>query len=157
MPKITFRKAFDPVKPLHDFSPSSMIEDDIRLKRDENGNCVYVKVGEKDMQSYINSFAAGCSLIAMLEKCSFMPISEKIRYFSQKPDSVSFDTTILPKDGIEAFNVYKRYEHIVPDFTKRMRSGESFKSIMKSYQDSVKKQKAPKPVEEKEVIEDGKK
>lgn len=157
MPKITFRKAYDPVKPLHDVAPSTMIEDDIRLKRDENGNCVYVKVGEKDMQSYINSFAAGCSLAAMLDKCSFMPISEKIKYFSQKPDGVSADTTILPKDGTEAFNIYKRYERIVPDFTKRMRSGESFESIIKSYHDSIKKKKAPKPVEEKEVNEDGKK
>lgn len=110
-----------------------VIEDEIRLKRDENMNCIYSKVGEKNVNEYINSFANGCSLKAILDRCQLMPIHDKVRYLQQTESGVSADLTNLPKDATEAFIMLRDLKEKHPDVLDRFAKGESFDSIIKSF------------------------
>lgn len=110
-----------------------VIEDEIRLKRDENMNCIYIKVGEKNVNEYINSFANGCSLKSILDRCQLMPIHDKVRYLQQTDSGVSADLTNLPKDATEAFIMLRDLKEKHPDVLERFAKGESFDSIVKSF------------------------
>lgn len=110
-----------------------VIEDEIRLKRDENMNCIYMKVGEKNVNEYINSFANGCSLKSILDRCQLMPIHDKVRYLQQTDTGVSADLTNLPKDATEAFIMLRDLKEKHPDVLERFAKGESFDSIVKSF------------------------
>ncbi len=109
-----------------------VLEDEIRLKRDENMNCIYVKVGEKDVNEYINSFENGCSLKSILSRCQLMPIHDKVRYLQQTEVGVSADLTNIPKDATEAFIMLRDLKDKHPDLIDRFSKGESFDSIVKS-------------------------
>lgn len=111
---------------------SAHIEKQYRLKRDGNGNCIYLEAGERDVDEYINSFALGCSLRSLLERCSLMPTYDKIRYLNQTEDGVGADLTNIPKDGTEAFIMIKELKETHPDVFERFSKGESFDSIIKS-------------------------
>ena len=119
----------DPNSVIH----APVIEDEIRLKRDENGNCIYIKVGEKNVNEYINSFVNGCSLKSILDRCQLMPIHDKVRYLQQNDSGVSADLTNLPKDATEAFIMLRDLKEKHPDVLDRFSKGESFDSIVKSF------------------------
>lgn len=126
---IAIRKPYDPVVRCPAV-PGSSVEDQIRLKRDADGNCVYTKVGEKDVKEYISSFAAGCSLQSMLDRCNLMPVQEKIAYLNQTEDGVSADLTHMPTDGTAAHIMLSKLKAKYPDFAQRLKDGESFDKIL---------------------------
>lgn len=109
-----------------------VIEEVIQLKRDEKMNCVYFKVGEKDVNEYINSFETGCSLKSILARCQLMPIHDKVRYLQQTDVGVSADLSHLPQDATEAFIMLRDLKEKHPDLIDRFSKGESFDSIVKS-------------------------
>ena len=109
-----------------------VIEEVIRLKRDDHMNCIYFKDGEKDVNEYINSFANGCSLKSILSRCQLMPIHDKVRYLQQTEVGVSADLTNIPNDATEAFIMLRDLKEKHPDLIDRFSKGESFDSIVKS-------------------------
>lgn len=108
------------------------VEDQFRLTRDNNGNCIYTKVGEVDISEYVNSFRNTSALDSVLSRIQFLPIREKISSLNMVNDGVSADTSILPKDGTEAFIILKKYEKEIPIIKERMDKGESFEAIITS-------------------------
>lgn len=132
---------------------SPFIEDEYRLKRDENMNCIYVKVGEKNVNEFINSFANGCSLKAILDRCQLMPIHDKVRYLQQTDNGVSADLTSLPKDATEAFIMLRDLKDKHPDVIERFAKGESFDSIVKSF---IPTEKTTENIDNKGGIDNGK-
>lgn len=140
---IAIRKPYDPVVRCPAV-PGSAVEDEIRLKRDADGNCVYTKVGEKNVKEYISSFAAGCSLQSMLDRCNLMPVSEKIAYFNQTEDGFSADLTHMPTDGTAAQIMLSKVKAKYPDFAQRLKNGESFEKIL---EDIFPSKKEDSPIE----------
>lgn len=108
------------------------VEEQFRLTRDNNGNCIYRKVGEVDISEYVNSFRNTSALDSVLSRIQFLPIREKISSLNMVNDGVSADTSILPKDGTEAFIILKKYEKEIPLIKERMDKGESFEAIITS-------------------------
>lgn len=126
-----FRKSYDKSHVTY-HNTGSRVVDEVRLIHDTNGNCVYKKVGDYDLQEYISSFKDGCSLDAMLNRIQLLPVHEKISYLNQTPGGVSGDLTFMPTDGTEAFILMERFKDVVPDYAKRIANGESFESILNS-------------------------
>lgn len=124
------RKSFDPVV-VKANPPSCDTVSEFRKKYDENGNSIYIKVGEHSLSSEINSFEKSCSLEAILQRCSLMPVTDKVKMLQQVP-SVSADMTALPKDLTDAFVKMSSLRERYPDVAKRVASGESIDSILKS-------------------------
>lgn len=108
------------------------IQKQYRLTRDENDNCIYKECGEVNLKEFINSFEAGCTLKSILERCSLLPIYDKVRYLQQSADGVSADMTSIPKDGTEAFIMLNKIKESHPEIYNRFSAGESFESIIKS-------------------------
>lgn len=105
------------------------IESQFTLIRDSHGNCSYVKIGEKDVKEYISSFAPGCSLKSILERCKLLPVQQQAQMLVQT-QGFSADLTSMPKDGTEAQIMISRVKRACPDFAKRMAAGESFEKIV---------------------------
>lgn len=102
------------------------IEGEYRLKRDSNGNCVYEHVGDRDVRAYIESFATGCSLKSILDRCALLPVHDKIQYLNQTEQSVSADLTSIPKDGTAAQILLMDLKRNHPDLVDKINSGMSF-------------------------------
>jgi hypothetical protein len=102
------------------------------LTRDENYNSIYTEYDEVDIDEYVGSFEAGCSLKSILERCNLLPVYDKVRYLQQTSDGVSADLTSMPKDGTEAFIMLNKVKESHPDVYARFAAGEPFDSILKS-------------------------
>lgn len=108
------------------------IEKQFRLKRDEHLNAIYEEVpgGDVDINQYINSFKNGCSLKAILDRCSLMPAREKIAYLQQTDQGYSADMSAMPKDGTEAQIMLAKLKAEHPEIVERIKNGESFDKIL---------------------------
>ena len=106
------------------------IIDDYRLKRDSNLNISYEKVGEHNVDEYINSFKDSCSLQSLLSRCSLMTPEAKINYLQQTSDGFSADLSNLPKDGTEAFIMLQKLKTEYPDVVDRFSKGDSLETIL---------------------------
>lgn len=125
----TPRRPYDPV--VCDPHPyGDEVEAEFRLSRDEKGNCIYKKVGEKNVQEYIGSFANGCALSAILDRISLMPVNDKIRYLQQETEGVGADLSSMPTDGTEAFIMVKKLGRQYPQIFERVAKGESFDTVL---------------------------
>lgn len=154
--KIYVKSRFD--KPIVKAAPfGDVVEPDIRLERDSNGNCIYKKHGEKNISNYIESFKNGCSLKAILDRCQLMPIHDKIAYLNQTENGVNADITNLPKDGTEAQIMLQRYKRENPEIAKRIAAGESFDKIIADMtKNKISADSATNDKKESEVINNGK-
>lgn len=103
----------------------------IRKRYDKNGNPYFEKIGEINVQEDINSYRNGCSLSAILERCKFMPLADKIQYLVQRPDVTGGDMVDLPKDLTEAFILIKKSKENNPEVFKRVVNGESLETVFK--------------------------
>ncbi len=106
------------------------VEKQYRLTRDNHFNSVYTEVGELNVSEYVGSFANGCSLKSIIERCSLMPVHDKVRYLQQREDGVSADLSAMPKDGTEAFILFRKMEAEYPDIFKELGKGRSLDSII---------------------------
>ena len=123
------RRPYDPV--VCDPHPhGDVVEDEFRLSRDEKGNCIYTKVGDRDISEYIGSFKNGCALSAILDRISLMPVNDKIRYLQQETDGVGADLSSMPKDGTEAFIMVKTLGRQYPQIFERVAKGESLDTVL---------------------------
>lgn len=129
------------------------VEIQYQLSRDANGNSIYTEKGKRDIRSYVASFEAGASLQAMLDRCSLMPVQERIAYLQQNQDGFSVDLTSMPKDGTEAQIMLAKINAVCPDFGARLRKGESFESLLAEYFPN--KAETAKSEPEKEVTDNG--
>lgn len=139
------RRSFDPVRVVY-HPASSDLSVEYRKKYDENGNSVYIKVREFSLSEQINSYENTCSLQAMLQRVSLMPLTDKVKILQQVP-RVGCDTTMFPKDLTDAMIKMQNLKTQHPELTKRIMNGESVDDIIKSMF---------KTKEESEVIENGK-
>lgn len=143
------RRPYDPVIVLP--APvGDLVEGEYRKEIDSHFNAVYKLFGEKNVQEYINSFKNGCSLKSILDRCSLMPVHDKVRYLNQTEDGFSADMSNMPKDGTEAQIMIQRVKSVCPDFAQRMRNGESFEKILIDY---LPKQEIAPVVEKKDESE----
>lgn len=127
----TIRKALDRVEV--DRTPcvaEDPVEKEFRLIRDSKGNCSYVEVGERNVRDYIASFANGCSLKSILDRCSLMPVRDKIAYMNQREDGLGADLSNMPKDGTEAQIMIQKVKNLCPDYAERLKNGESFEKLV---------------------------
>lgn len=108
----------------------SEVTDVYRLKRDDHMNSIYTKVGEENTQEYINSFATGCSLKAILDRIQLMPVHDKVRYLQQSEDGQSADMTAMPTDGTEAQIMLMKLKREHPEIVERMNAGETFDKVI---------------------------
>lgn len=146
---VVIRKCFDDVpRTIH---PRSVdVEKDFRLRRDIDGNCFYVEVGERNIREYINSFEAGCSLTAILERCNLMPVRDKIAYLQQKESGFAVDFSGLPSDLTDAFIAGKKLSQDNPEIIKMLNDGLSFSQILTTILKPSEAEKVvPKPVDDK--------
>ena len=123
------RKSFDPVVPIA-HKKSNIVLPEIRKKLDESGNSVYVKVGEVNIKEYVNSYAAGCSLKSMLERCSLMPINTVVQTVNTAQPTGSGDLVGMPTDYTEAVVNTMDLIQNNPAIAKAVASGFDFKTIM---------------------------
>lgn len=123
------RKPYDPVETVPS-EVGEVVEKEFRLVRDSNGNCSYIEVGERNISDYIASFANGCSLKSILDRCSLMPARDKIAYMNQREDGLGADLSAMPKDGTEAQIMIRKVKNLCPDYAERLRNGESFESLI---------------------------
>lgn len=128
---VTVRKPFDPVE-IPTAKRGEVIEPEYRLKRDDNMNCHYVKVGERNVVEYIQSFKNGTALSSILERIKFMPLHEKVAQLTQQ-QTLSADLSNMPTDGTEAFILFQKEAKKHPEFFKRFQAGESFDSLVKEF------------------------
>lgn len=125
----SFRRPYDPV--VCDPHPhGEAVEGEYRLSRDAKGNCIYTKVGDRDISEYIGSFKNGCALSAILDRISLMPVNDKIRYLQQETDGVGADLSNMPTDGTEAFIMVKKLGCQYPQIFERVAKGESFDTVL---------------------------
>lgn len=123
------RAPYDPV--VVDPAPfGESVEGEFRLVRDEKGNCIYKKVGEKNVSDYIGSFANGCALSSILDRIQLMPTSDKIRYLQQDNSGVGADLSSMPKDGTEAFIMVQKLGRQYPQIFERVAKGESLDAVL---------------------------
>lgn len=130
--KVTVLSALDPVAIKFPAKESNGKEKQYRLTRDLKQNAIYTEVGELDVNEYVNSFEAGCSLQSILERVALLPARDKIAYLQQSNGGVSADLTSIPKDGTAAFILLNRVRDEHPDIYARFAAGESFETILKS-------------------------
>ena len=124
------RKYFDKVSVTS--HPKSIDDaDQFQVSFDEKGNAHYKKVKSYKISAYVSSFEKGCSLVNMLQRCSLMPIHSKVELLNQVP-TVNADMTLMPKDLTEAFMMADSLKRDNPDIVKRLNSGESIDSVLKS-------------------------
>lgn len=123
------RKPYDPVESASS-EVGEVVEKEFRLVRDSKGNCSYVEVGERNISDYIASFANGCSLKSILDRCSLMPARDKIAYMNQREDGLGADLSSMPKDGTEAQIMIQKVKNLCPDYAERLKNGESFESLI---------------------------
>lgn len=138
------RKWNDPVE-VKPHPKSVDVVPEFRRKRDENGNCCYVKIGEHSLSSTIQSYEKQCSLKAILKRCSLMPIQDKVAALKQR-ETVAVDLVGMPKDLTEAFIQAKELSKSYPELVKRISNGESLSDVVNSIMN----------VSKKEVVSDGK-
>lgn len=132
------RKSFDSVVVIP-HKKSVVIEKEFRLSRDVNGTVIYRSVGEKDVNQYINSFKDGCSLESLLMRCSLMTPRDKFISCQQCEDGQSVDLSNYPTDLTDALIKCRELANTNPELFKRISSGESINSIVKSlYSDIIK-------------------
>ena len=124
------RKSFSPVV-VKSHPRSNDVEVDFRLRRDINGNVSYVQIGEHSVSEYVGSFAKGCSLKSILERCSLMPLHYKVAMLNQSEQGIEVDFRTIPKDLTEAFIKSNRLSLENPELSVRLRSGESSSNIIK--------------------------
>lgn len=140
----TPRRPYDPV--VCDPHPhGDEVESEYRLSRDEKGNCIYKKVGEKNIQEYIGSFANGCALSAILDRISLMPVSDKVRYLQQESDGVGADLSHMPTDGTEAFIMVQKLGRQYPQIFERVAKGESLDTVLSDVFKPKSDEPAPTP------------
>lgn len=137
------------------------VNEQYRKKYDSDGNPYYEKCGEVNISEYVNSFGNVASLDAILSRISYMPASEKIKALQMRSDGMEGDSRAIPKDGTEGFLLLKKYEHVLPDISERLKNGESLDSILKSIYTAQNTAKDPETVivhdtQESEVNADGK-
>lgn len=144
--EIIVRKPFEPFE-VNTAPFGQAFEDEVRLKRDENGNCVYVKVGERNVSEFVNSYRNGCSLQAILERIQFMPVQDKVNYLQQDTSGVSADMSAMPTDGTEAFIMVKKLSAAHPQIFERVANGEKLDAVLG---DIFKPKEEKKKVEVKE-------
>lgn len=153
---MNFKKPYDPVicsKAPH----GSDVEPQFRLRRDENGNSVYIQVGETNIREYVGSFEVGASLASMLDRCSLMPTRDKIAYLQQNSEGFSVDMTVMPTDGTAAQIMYKQILNTYPDIGRRILAGESFDKILAELFPKADEAAKPTETQKTEVTEDGSK
>lgn len=127
----TVRKPYDPTV-VEGVAFGSDVEDDIRLSRDEKGNCIYRKVGEVNVSEYVESFKNGCSLAAILDRIKFLPLRDKVAYLQQTENGVSADISHMPTDGSDAFLMLQNYSKEYPEVFERISKGEDFTKVLTS-------------------------
>ncbi len=113
------------------------VEKQYRLTRDAHHNSIYTEVGDMDVQEYVNSFATGCSLKSILERCSLMPVHDKVRYLNQREEGVSADLSHMPKDGTEAYLQLFKMRQQYPEVFDRVAKGESLDAVLGEIVQSV--------------------
>lgn len=105
-----------------------------RKRYDINGNAVYVKQPDSlNVQEFINSFRNGCSLKSVLDRCSLMPVADKIAYLQQNNQSIGCDMTSFPKDGTEALILLNDMARKYPGFYAKVKECNSFNSAFEAY------------------------
>lgn len=125
----TIRKPYDPV--VIDPTPAGdVVEAEFRLVRDEKGNCIYKKVGERNIDEYIGSFKNGCALSSILERINLMPVHDKVSYLQQTDGGFSADLSTMPTDGTEAFIMVKKLGAQYPQIFERVAKGESLDAVL---------------------------
>lgn len=146
---IVVRTALDPV--VVDPQPVGQdVEDVFRLTRDEKGNRIYTKVGEKNVREYIESFKNGCALSAILSRISLMPTRDKVSYLQQN-EGVSADMSAMPTDGTAAFIQLQKYANEYPQVFERIAKGEDISTILADvFKQDAEPPKTPEPTEPKE-------
>lgn len=127
----TVRKPYDPTV-VNAAPVGSVVEDDIRLSRDEKGNCIYRKVGEVNVSEYVESFKNGCTLSAILDRIKCMPLRDKVAYLQQTENGVSADMTHMPTDGSDAFLMLQKYAKEYPEVFERISKGEDYAKVFAS-------------------------
>lgn len=123
------RKPFDPVEVVPQ-EVGELVEKEYRLIRDSHMNCEYIEIGERNVRDYIESFKNGCSLKAILDRCSLMPTREKVAYVNQTENGLSADLSSMPTDGTAAQILIMKLKKRFPDFAQRIKNGESFESLV---------------------------
>lgn len=126
------RKSFAPVVVKFQ-NHSNDIEKDYRLRRDANGNCIYLEVGEHSVSEYVKSFEKGCSLSSLLQRCSLMNARDIFLSVNQTEPGKELDLSSVPKDLTDAFISLNDIKLKHPDLMKRVSSGESIKDIINSF------------------------
>lgn len=146
---VTIRNHFSPVT----LRPNVIheVEDDVRVCLDEKGNCIYTKVGEKNVFEYVNSFKNGATLQSMLDRIALLPVHDKIQYLQQCSKGITGDVSCLPKDGTEAFIALNHAKRLLPNFNDLLKNGASFDDLVKAITDTY----APKKSMKEEVSTDG--
>lgn len=125
----TFRGPYDPV--VCDPHPhGEAVEGEYRLSRDAKGNCVYTKVGDRDISEYIGSFQHGCALSSILERINLMPVHDKIQYLQQTENGFGADLSNMPTDGTEAFIMVQKLGRQYPQIFERVANGESLDAVL---------------------------
>lgn len=100
-------------------------------RTDVDGNSTYIPRGEMDIQSDIDSYETGCSLKAILDRCSLMPTEDKVRYLQQNMNGVYVDVSSMPKDGTAARIMVDELKLKYPRLGSLMNEGKSFDECMK--------------------------
>lgn len=131
MANFIVRKPYDSVE-VKSHPCGSVCEKRYRLSRDKNMNAIYTEVDEINVSDYVGSFEAGASLSNLLSRCSLMPLRDKIAYLQQSGVGQSVDLASLPTDLTAAFIQANNLAKSDPDLFKRIKTGESFESIIKS-------------------------
>lgn len=111
---------------------NSPVNKQYRKKYDSDGNPYYEECGEVNISEFVNSFGNVASLDSILSRISYMPPSEKIKALQMRSDGMEGDSRAIPKDGTDAFLLLKKYEHVLPVISERLKNGESLDSILKS-------------------------
>ena len=136
------RKSFDPVEVVA-HKHSEVVEVQYCKLHKSDGSIFYEKVGERNVNDYVNSFKNGVSLSSLLERCSLMPPRDKLMYLNQNTEGVYIDVSKAPSSLTEAFNTFSKINRENPEIFKRLSAGESINSIISSF------------IPKKEVLENG--
>lgn len=123
------RKSFDPVRRTCHRS-SCDVEGEFRLVRDLSGNVSYVRIGERSISEYVSSFEKGCSLQSILERCSLMPVRDKVTMVNQQEQGSSVDLSAMPSDLTEAYIQAGKLAVENPELAKRVKAGEPLSAII---------------------------
>ena len=127
-------------------------EDVIRKKYDPDGNTTFVVVGTRNIDEFIKSFENGCSLKSILDRCSLMPVEDKIHYLNQVA-GVGADLSDMPTDRTGAFLKLQNAYTENPEVFRLIQNGSTFNEAIKAvfYSDPV----VPANENESEVSSNG--